>query len=256
MKIRFAIVAGRAGEHDMFAELVPTFAKVGLDIEPAFVPSYAALYGILQQRVCELGWAPPLVARDLLFGCDATPVALVLRNGTDTYYSAIVARPDFWHIGRLARAKIGWVSRLSAAGYVVPRVYLYSINVPLVFAKETFHYTHARTADALASETVDAIATYAIVRANKALHVPLAPSARVLAVAGPIPGELVVAATGVDPEIARAARRALRSADIDPNGALAQRLSITGFNDPPDTYVDFLSRWDGRPRWSASEARA
>jgi len=247
MKIRFAMIGARGIDHGAFAELKGLLAHAGLDAEPAFVPTYAAMYGLLQQRVCTLGWSPPLVARDLLRDHQAEPVALVLRNGTQSYYSAIVTKTSswLWHVGQLERARIGWVSRLSAAGYVVPRAYLATRRVSLSFARETFHETHARAAAALEKDTVDAVATYAIVRDAKTLHVPLVPDFNVLAAAGPIPGELVVAPSGTDSSLVLAARDALSHEAPDPNGRLAS-LGVTGFAPPPEHHVDVLSQWDGR----------
>jgi ABC-type phosphate/phosphonate transport system substrate-binding protein len=254
--MRFAIIAASGSEHEHWAfdELKELMAGGGLDVEPAFVPSYAAMYGVMEQGICAFGWAPPLVARDLLRGRNADPVALVMRARMDTYYSALVTRPEskLWQIGQLATARIGWVSRLSAAGFVVPRAYLASVRVPLTFARETFHYTHARLAEALDKDAVDVIATYAVVRDAKALHVPHLPAYNVLAVAGPIPGELVVAARGVDKAAIDAAADALLHARLDPERALTRSLSVTGFAPPPAGYVDFLSRWEGRTVWPAS----
>ncbi len=247
MKIRFAMIAARGVDHGAFAELKGLLAHAGLDAEPAFVPTYAAMYGVLQQRVCTLGWSPPLVARDLLRDHQAEPVALVMRNGTQSYYSAIVTkrRSRLWHVGQLERARIGWVSRLSASGYIVPRAYLSSCRVSVFFARETFHETHARAAAALETDAVDAIATYAVVRDAKTLHVPLVPDFNVLAMAGPIPGEIVVAPSGTDAGLVLAAREALSHKAPDPVGCLAS-LGVTGFAPPPERYVDSLSQWDGR----------
>jgi ABC-type phosphate/phosphonate transport system substrate-binding protein len=247
MKVRFAMIAGRGTDQDAFAEIKALFERAGIDAQPAFVPSYAAMYGVLHERVCALGWAPPLVARDLLRAREVEPVALVMRSGGRSYYSTIVTQPRsrFWHLGQLEHARIGWVSRLSAAGYVVPRGYLSSRRIRLSFAQETFHQTHARAAEALERGTVDAIATYAVAKNARALHVPLVPACNVLAIAGPIPNELVVAAEGTDPSVVAAARDALLSAALDPNGCVAS-LGVTGFAAPPDDYADFLSDWDAR----------
>jgi ABC-type phosphate/phosphonate transport system substrate-binding protein len=249
--MRFAIVAASGADHAAFEEIRELLVGNGLDVEPAFVPSYAAMYGVVQQRVCAFGWAPPLVARDLLRGHDAEPVALIMRDRLDTYYSAIVTSQSskLWHIGQLASARIGWVSRLSAAGYVVPRAHLSSIRVPLTFAKETFHYTHARLAEALDKGAVDAAATYAVVRDLKALHVPHLPKCNVLGIAGPIPGELVVAARGVDAGAVAAARDALLGAKLAQERPLGRMMHVTGFAPSPPGYVDLLSRWEGRDAW-------
>ncbi len=246
MKIRFAMIAGRGTNEDAFAEIKPLLSRAGIDAEPAFVPSYAAMYGVLHEGVCGFGWAPPLIARDLLRVREVEPVALVMRNCGRSYYSAIVTPPRsrIWHLGQLERARIGWVSRLSAAGYVVPRGYLSARRIPLSFARETFHYTHARAARALEEGAVDAIATYAVVRHGRALHGPVVPACNVLAVAGPIPNELVVATAGTDPGMIAAARATLQGATFDPTGCIAS-LGVTGFTEPAEDYAELLSDWDG-----------
>jgi ABC-type phosphate/phosphonate transport system substrate-binding protein len=240
MKIRLAMIAGR--DHASFEGLAELLRPAGLEVEPAFVPSYAAMYGVLEHRVCAIGWAPPLVAADLLRGRDVDPIALVARNGSPTYWSALVTKREsrMWHVGQLAQARIGWVSRLSAAGYVVPRAHLSLVRVSLTFAKETFHHTHARLAEALASDAVDAIATYAI--AQGGICVPHVPEGRILGVAGPIPGELVVSARGLDVEIARAATDALRGQSIDG----------VRFLEPPSDYAKTIDAL-GRPPHSGPE---
>ncbi len=239
------MIAAHGLDRAAFAEVKTLLAREGLHAEPAFVPTYSAMNGMLQQGVCTLGWATPIVSRNLLGANGADPVALVLRGGAQSYYSAIVAKTGsrIWHVGQLERARIGWVSRLSAAGYVVPRAYLAARGISLPFARGSFFETHARAAAALETGVVDVIATYAMV-CGRAIHVPLVAAAHPLVVAGPIPGELVVASSGTDAGVVLAARAALTSAKLGRSGALAS-LGVSGFVHVPDHHLDSLSHWGG-----------
>jgi ABC-type phosphate/phosphonate transport system substrate-binding protein len=132
--LRFAITGSTETSSAAFAELRSVLVRAGgPDVEPLFVPSYASLYETVCAGLCAVAWTPPLVALDLQRGEIADPIAATVRSGGSAYYAALVVRAssDIAHIGQIQGSRVGWVSKLSAAGYVVPRYYLQSIGMKL-----------------------------------------------------------------------------------------------------------------------------
>jgi len=225
------------------AELRSIFDRGGLELEPVFARNYGALYDAMHLHEADVAWAPPLVARDLRRDGAADACATVLRKGGACYFSAIVGAGTVESPADITR--FGWVSRLSAAGYLVPRGYLQSIGVSVDFREERFFHTHARSMDALKAGVVDAIATYAVRdRAGEAARVPHAfDGARVLATIGPIPGDVVVASRAIPRDLAGRVGELLRSSKLGDGSALASLMGAQGFGDVPADHLDALGQW-------------
>jgi len=217
----------------------------GPGLVPVFVPNYVALFETVHRHVADAAWCPPLVARDLVRVAAAEPIATVLRGGADHYYSALVALSGsrVRRVGEIEGARVGWVSRLSAAGYVVPRDYLQSLGVAVERLDECFFHTHGRCVEALLSEEVDVIGTYASAHAGSFRVSPALAGARILGVAGQIPGDVVVASRGLAAESRTRLGVALRRRSIDPAGALAALMNASGFGFVPPDHLASLARW-------------
>ncbi|HEY1959012.1 MAG TPA: PhnD/SsuA/transferrin family substrate-binding protein [Polyangiaceae bacterium] len=244
--LRFAVASTPDIGQLAFDELNTFATRDGAQrLEPVFVPNYVALFETVHLHAADAAWCPPLVARDLARVGAADPIATVLRGGMDHYYSALVTLRES-HVRRLKdiqSARIGWVSRLSAAGYVVPRDYLQSLGFAVDAFDESFFHTHGECVSALLAGEIDVIGTYASSR-NGSFHLsPLLDEARILGVAGQIPGDVIVVTRAVSKPVARALASALHSAFVPPRGPLASLMNASGFGFVPPRHLDSLARW-------------
>jgi phosphonate transport system substrate-binding protein len=258
--VRFALFAQPSSiAVRAFEELATHVAATSpLRLEPVWVPSYAALAEAIDRGAADVGWSPPLVARDLLAAHAGVPVVAVERRGHTSYFSVLVARQGFAlaDVRSLANARVGWVSKLSAAGYVIPSLYLQSLGIEPgeAFAEQSFFGSHARVGRALDLAEVDVAATYAtIAPASRALlksaHLPS--GTRVLAAAGPIPGDVIFASTSLDPRASEGLRGSLLRMTVPNGSALRELMDVDRFEVPSLEHFDTLRRW--RERAIASE---
>jgi ABC-type phosphate/phosphonate transport system substrate-binding protein len=254
--LRFAITGSTETNAGAFTELRTAIVRAGgPDVEPLFVPTYASLYETVCAGLVELAWAPPLVAVDLQRVQAATPAAATMRSGGSAYYAALLTRADsdVAHVGQIGGTRVGWVSKLSAAGYVVPRYYLRSLGMHLddLFSDESFHATHAKLAEALASKTIDVAATYASLHGGSFLPAPTRVPVRVLATAGPIPGDVVVVSSRVDEAQKTTLAAALARCTFPEEGPLQRLMSVERLVPAPRGHLTPLSRWTARAEHGA-----
>ncbi len=246
MSLRFAVATTEELGLPAFIELAGMVARAGgPKLEPVFVPNYVALFETVHLHAADAAWCPPLVARDLVRVAAADPIATVLRGGTDHYYSALVSLGSS-HVRRLSQvtaSRVGWVSRLSAAGYVVPRDYLQSLGHDVEHIDETFFHTHGQTVRALLDGLVDVIGTYASAREGTFDLSRTLTGARILGVAGQIPGDVIVVSRSIAARTGRLLGAALRAHAIAPNGPLAALMNASGFGFAPPDHLDSLARW-------------
>lgn len=235
-----------------FDELAQVVVREGgPTLVPVFVPSYAALYETLAAGEAETAWAPPLVARDFVRAELALPIVVATRNDEVSYYSALVVplHSRLLYLGDLARARarMGWVSKLSAAGYVVPRWFLQSAGYRLdsLFASEELMGSHAGLGEALAVSRIDAAATYASVRGEAFMTADLGMPLRILGIAGPIPGDVIVARCDLELETRAALVRALVQGRFDPH-VLRKLMNTERFAPAPANHLAPLSAWEAR----------
>lgn len=221
----------------------------GPALVPRFVPSYAALYETLAAGEAETAWAPPLVARDFVRAELATPIVVATRNDEVTYYSALVVplRSRLLHLGDLVQSRIGWVSKLSAAGYVVPRWFLQSAGYRLdsLFSSEELVGSHSGLGEALALSRIDVAATYASVRGEAFMTADLGMPLRILGVAGPIPGDVIVARCDLQRETREALVRALVQGRFEPH-VLRKLMNTERFAPAPSNHLAPLAEWEAR----------
>lgn len=249
--LRFAISGPADASAAAFSELRGAIVRAGgPDVDALYLPSYASLYETVSAGLTDLAWAPPLVALDLERGQLATLVAATMRAGGDAYYSALIVRGDspIAHVGQVAGARVGWVSKLSAAGYVVPRFYLQSLGMSLdgLFSSEAFFPSHARLAEALASGEIDVAATYAALRGGAFVPAPVRVPVRLLATAGPIPGDVVLASARVNEVTVRMLTQALPRCHFKDDGPLAKLLGVERLAPAPSSHLAPLERWSRR----------
>jgi phosphonate transport system substrate-binding protein len=260
--VRFALFADPKDARPAFDEMATLVqASTGLHIEPLFVSSYAGLAQALEHGACDAAWSPPIVAQGLLASAIGKPLVAVGRRGRTSYFAVLVARadgPPAEGLQGLARARVGWVSKLSAAGYVVPSLYLRSLGLEPdeLFAEQSFLGSHDAVARALDEGAIDVAATYATVTpGGRTLVLPsrVNAGARILAAAGPIPGDVIFAAAQLNVRTRDALRGAFLSMRVPEEGPLAQLMSVDRFEVPTLDHFETLRRW--RTRAIESEPR-
>jgi phosphonate transport system substrate-binding protein len=249
--VRFALFADSAHATPAFDEMARMIrARSSMVLEPLFVPSYAGLAQALENGVCDAAWSPPLVAQGLLASGVGKPLVTVGRGGRTTYYSIILARSghETAPAQALAGARVAWVSKLSAAGYVVPSLYLRSLGLEPdeIFAEQSFLGSHAAVIRALEEGRVDLGATYATIAAGgRTLLLPdgSPAGARVVTAAGPIPGDVIFAAAHLEVHAREALRGAFLSVEVRPDGPLARMMNVDRFEVPALDHFETLRRW-------------
>lgn len=245
--VRFAIAARASVAEPGVRELAAAVAHASqVKLEPLFVDDYVALRETMRADGACAAWTPPLVARDLVRARLATPLVAVGRRGTTGYYSALVAsrRSGITHVGELARRRVGWVSELSAAGYVVPRLYLRSLGMDprTMFASEAFLGTHEGALVGLLDGGVDVIATCATYRKGAFdLDSRLANEA-LLAAVGPIPSDVVMTGASLGDRARDALRGVLLSIRVRLDSALTRLMNVDRFEVVTHQHFDALNR--------------
>lgn len=180
---------------DVVATLYETVQlAVGVPVATATLPPDLFLQVLDAPATSAVVWAPSLVARDLIEARVASPIAVVVRPvvGPPSPHASILAgRPAIETLADIAGARVGWVSRLSATGYRVPRLYLESFGLDLgrLFASERFYGSHGAVARALLDGEIDVAATHSG-RLREAIE---GGTARALTSIGPIPGDVILA---------------------------------------------------------------
>jgi hypothetical protein len=188
--------------------------RTGLALGLTHVPSAALLPQILERSTNALAWAPSYVAFVLGRMRLATPLLTVMPREARARSSVLVGRPGIEGITALSGRRVGWVSPFSTTGYDLPRLYLESFGVDAdsLFGARRFCGSHTAAAEALARGEVDVIATHS--RALRRL-LELGPARR-LASVGPVPADVLVAGSGVQPGVRARLLRGLHSLSIGP----------------------------------------
>jgi phosphonate transport system substrate-binding protein len=183
---------------------------------PADFDDYPSLTEAMYAGKVDVAWLPPLVAMRAAGGGRALPIALPVRRGISSFHSALysLAGSSILRPPDLSGARVAWVDRQSASGYLVVRAALRAQGVDLAhaFREEKFLGSHDAVAQAVSTGEVDVGATYlhhdargsGVWRAGwGALEV------NVVARVGPIPNDVIAAGVHVDVARIKAVRQAL-----------------------------------------------
>jgi phosphate/phosphite/phosphonate ABC transporter binding protein len=224
----------------------------GVRFTPWIASSYKELADAMDDNEVGLAWMPPLPTLDLVNRGTAEPLAIPARQGTTSYHAALLVRRGQGPktLAALQGRRVAWVDRESAAGYLVPRIFLAAqgIDVLRFFSREVFVHAHSAVIDAVATGDVDVGATYCHLDASGQVHRggwldeaghavrPL----EVLATMGPIPNDALVAAR----ELPVAARSGLLRWLVSLDGPSRERfdrvLSASEFRVPAPDHFDAL----------------
>jgi phosphonate transport system substrate-binding protein len=219
----------------------------GIETVPLGVASYRKLLEQVEAREVDFAWLPPIPALRATASGDVVPVAMPIRGGETSYYTALFGRADgkVRSVDDLKGARVGWVDPHSAAGYLIMREHLRrrAGDLASIFAAEGFHGTHDSVAAAVESRSVDVGASYAYFDAQGrvkrggwgGLEV------RIVERAGPIPNDMIAARRGLSDLL----RRVVQSALIDVHNAPLRSaarllLSADGFEVPAPRHLDPL----------------
>jgi len=207
---------------DALARFVEVLAeKSGLSIE-AKACTYESLAASMKDGSVSIGWLPPIVylkAADV-----ATPLLRIQRGKDRSYQTALVVREDspYQEPKDLKGARAAWVDPWSAAGFVIPRLWLlaHDVDPRTLFRAESFKWSHKSAVQAVVDGAADVAGTYASVNAEGTLAsggwstVPEAKT-RVLQKLGPVPPDLIAHLTSLSPETVTALKKALDEAHDD-----------------------------------------
>ncbi len=183
---------------------------------------YHRLLEALEMGDIDVAWLPPILAGLAVARGRVLPIAMPVRDGAAFYSTALFVRNDApWRsVGEMRGARVAWVDRRSAAGYLVIRAHLRSIGIDLekVFGAEQFLGAHDAVARAVNDREADVGASFVhfdpvtggVLRSGwRELDM------RVIAHAGPIPSDLLAIGTHV-PEHLRDAIQKLLVRGTDP----------------------------------------
>jgi phosphonate transport system substrate-binding protein len=173
---------------------------LGVEVVAVGFSDYRALLDAMSIGQADLGWLPPVIALRSSAQGSTLPVALPVRGGHAWFSSALFARAGspMVSLHDLKAARAAWVDHQSASGYLVMRAWLRSQGVDLsrAFNEEYFLGSHAAVVDSVLNGTTDVGATYAHLDRD-GISIEAAGWAdnpvHVLALAGPIPSDVVAA---------------------------------------------------------------
>jgi phosphonate transport system substrate-binding protein len=219
-----------------FAEALGAALATPVRVAVAF--DYGHLLRSVVGASVEIAWMPPLLHARAV-GQGAVLADVPERSGRMTYRSALVVRDDsaYSRVGDLVGARIAWIDRNSASGYVFPRLHLRAAGLDLDrdFASEQFYGSPSEVCAAVARGTADLCPVFVCEAAGSDGEQALAdvrraagsfgPRLRVLAVTDSIPPDGIVLAAEVSDELARH-RQALESLHTSAAGAAALRMLL------------------------------
>jgi phosphonate transport system substrate-binding protein len=189
-------------------------SATGLEIVPYAAPRYDRLLHRLKHGEVELGWLAPVVAL-MALRAEVSPVALPVRGETPWYWAALYVREDseLHSLANLHRARVAWVDRDSASGYLVMRAALHADGFDVVhgFAEQSFQKTHDAVLRQVLADPLVVGATYLHLDRDGKIARAGWGDARVreLKRAGPIPSDVLSAASTLPTKTVDALRAAL-----------------------------------------------
>jgi phosphonate transport system substrate-binding protein len=220
-------VGPASGQHTAFCKALAT--SIGLPVVPSQYADYRSLLAAINEVEIEVAWLPPVIALRTISSGRTVPIALPVRGGVAWYSSALFAPAGsrIATIHDLHGARVAWVDRQSTSGYLVMRAWLRAQNLDpdSMFAEETFHGSHAAVSHAVISGAADVGATFAHVDWNTLAVTSAgwgASRVQVVALAGPIPSDVIAASVSLPVAAIRLVQHALVSA---PTAELLQAAS-------------------------------
>jgi phosphonate transport system substrate-binding protein len=190
-------------------------AAVGAAVTGQRLDHYRDLLEAVHAGHIDLAWLPPIISVRASSMGRTIPIALPLRDGAAWFSSILFTRKGspLRAPADLAGARAAWVDRQSAAGYQVIRASLRADGIDLdrAFGDERFLGSHEAMVEAVLSGEADVGATWGHLGPAGQIKSAGWGSAEVhvLALAGPIPADVIAAGIRLPVAQIRAVQRAL-----------------------------------------------
>ncbi len=227
-----------------FAALTRFLSKrLGCRVAPKVSLSYEELSRGLRERTVDVAWLPPIVHAQLARKDEVRTMLTSVREQRSS--CVIVCKRD----GRIATlddvrtARAAWVDPWSAAGYVMPRLFLFEhdIDPRTSLLEERFLGSHEAAVRAVADGVADIAATFArldergeVVAAGWSGVPDSAHALRVVSVVGSIPPDVLACRASLAEDVSAAMSAALLAAIDLPDVSADARASfeVDGFASP------------------------
>jgi phosphate/phosphite/phosphonate ABC transporter binding protein len=248
LRVGVALTGGlsRAQLDELCAALA---AELRMPVSGVGVWYYHRLVEAMDIGHVDVAWLPPIPAAQAMSRGLAVPVALPVRGGVTSYSTALFSRVDapFRSVTDLAGVRAAWVDRQSASGYLLIRAYLRGLGVDpeRAFGADRFTGSHEEVAAAVLDRSADVGASF--VHLDPVTEQPLraawgAAPVRLLALAGPIPADVIAVSTRLDRGRAEAVRRAFVEGRHPLfHGAVRTLLGAEGFVAPRPGHLDAVA---------------
>lgn len=189
---------------------------MGVEVSAGVYPDYLALLDAMTDGHVDLAWLPPVLALRAASKGKTVPVALPVREALEWFSAALFTREGspIGSLQDLSSTSVAWVDPQSASGYLVIRAWMRSLGIDLraAFGKEHFLGSHDAVVEAVLRGAVEVGATYAHLGEDmKGVRSAGWGDAkvRVLALAGPIPSDVVAASVRLPVPVIRFIRDVL-----------------------------------------------
>ncbi len=178
--------------------------------------SYEEITAAITSGTVDVAWLAPLPFLALQRRGAVVPLVHLHRQSRSTYRSVLVVRSDsaFASPTDLRGTRAAWADRHSASGFVVPRVALARLGIDprTAFVEQRLCRSHESVIRSVKMGRTDFGATYAGVDIDGAITrgawLP-GNELRVVALLDEIPGDVVVARSGLAPELQKRVRTTL-----------------------------------------------
>lgn len=249
--VTFAIISNAPAASALLETVCDELTKVtSCPMKPIVLRSYDKLLGSMKDGEVDIAWAPPLVAIDLE-RAQAGRIRLCSRRAGKPDYSSVLFAARSSKIEKLEDLegkRAAWVARESSAGYVVPRLKLLAAghDPDKIFKEQVFRRTHEAVVRAVMAGDADVGATFASFKDGEDLPVTAGWSeagietkdVRILAVAGPIPSDVIAVSTLLDDARGNAVVTGLREL----GESILRLLNADGFDEPEQAHFDRLRK--------------
>lgn len=265
LHVGIALTTDPATTQRLFERFCLALGEVtGIAVVPRSLWSYQHLLDELEGGKLDIVWLPPILALRAAASDLVVPIALPVRNGVSSYYTALFSRGDsgIRTVADLKGLRAAWVDPQSAAGYLIIRAHLELQGVDLAeaFASDSFVGTHDGVAQAVLRGEADVGASYTNFEPGAARDgVAGWGKAKVTIIthAGPVPADVVAA----DKRLNSLVVRMLQSALVDVKNAQLRQaaralLAAEGFVVPKPEHLapltELLSHLNEAPNKPAS----
>jgi phosphate/phosphite/phosphonate ABC transporter binding protein len=221
----------------------------GLDVTGVGVWYNLRLLEALDVGDIDIAWLPPILAAQAAYDGRAVPIAIPVRSGVSSYSAALFV-PEASPLRRiedLSGARVAWVDRQSASGYLLIRAHLRALGVDLkqVFDSEQFMGSHEAVVNAVLAGVADVGATFVYLDAKRGIPIRSGwgdARARVITYAGPIPADVIAASPRLPPRSAlRVQRLLLERSHAGLSAATTALLGTSVFAPPVASHIEALT---------------